>query len=476
MKTIFHTDSYPASCIRTPGRTRIMVLYTVGVLFSLLCLLATPAAFARDTDFDHFTTGFPLSGAHARVECEDCHQRGVFQGTPSQCNACHNGRTAVGKDSQHIQSLDTCDDCHTAFSWATRAVDHSSVIGECTSCHQLPVKHLATGSTCDNCHNTLSWNATGFDHSDITQPCASCHNGTDATGKSNNHIPTNAACDDCHTPRSWQNARVDHTSLTAACVSCHNGIVAEGKPRNHPTPSSDVCDDCHNTRTWLGAGFNHADVVPGTCSNCHEKNAGHITSSNICDDCHVGTTTWNNAKFEHTPGAQCDTCHNGNPTVGKPNDHIASTNNCEACHRNFISFGNVSMNSAAHNDVLGTCASCHQKDLPNNHWPVTQGCEECHRTSSWGTVTNYSHNNSDYPGGPHNGITCTRCHRMDGSNFEPATPNGHTGDERCSDCHAGKFDAQEDKHRPVGPGGGKLLADNLDCGNSSCHGTGAGGW
>ena len=47
--------------------------------------------------FDHFRTGFPLTGGHERVRCESCHIRGLFKGTPSQCKTCHSpgGRIAA---------------------------------------------------------------------------------------------------------------------------------------------------------------------------------------------------------------------------------------------------------------------------------------------------------------------------------------------------------------------------------------------
>ena len=48
-------------------------LWTILMLMAAL-LLAAPAAFARDSvpgpGFDHFKTGFPLTGAHAAVRCE----------------------------------------------------------------------------------------------------------------------------------------------------------------------------------------------------------------------------------------------------------------------------------------------------------------------------------------------------------------------------------------------------------------------
>jgi len=44
---------------------------------------------AATSKFDHFKTGFPLSGAHGTLRCESCHTNGIFKGTPKDCQTCH---------------------------------------------------------------------------------------------------------------------------------------------------------------------------------------------------------------------------------------------------------------------------------------------------------------------------------------------------------------------------------------------------
>ena len=93
------------------------------------------AALSLDEGFDHFTTGFPLTGAHARVDCEGCHVGGVFRNAPAQCDGCHTrgGRVAASsKPAGHIPSTNSCDDCHVTSTWRmVRRVDHIAVIGTC---------------------------------------------------------------------------------------------------------------------------------------------------------------------------------------------------------------------------------------------------------------------------------------------------------------------------------------------------------
>ena len=66
----------------------------------ILILLTGFSSFASAETFDHFTTGFPLSGAHVGADCESCHTRGIFVGTPTRCESCHSlggeGGTSAG--------------------------------------------------------------------------------------------------------------------------------------------------------------------------------------------------------------------------------------------------------------------------------------------------------------------------------------------------------------------------------------------
>jgi hypothetical protein len=140
--------------------------------------------------FDHFSTGFPLDGAHRSVSCDSCHTNGKFQALPTQCRDCHNDTIAPGK----------------------------------------PFRHIPTNADCESCHVTASWSRVRFDHSTATATCANCHNNSVARGKTANHIQTNATCDNCHVTSNWTNVRFDHADVTGSCASCHNGSAATGKP------------------------------------------------------------------------------------------------------------------------------------------------------------------------------------------------------------------------------------------------------
>jgi len=220
-------------------RLKIRMLHTLSFLCAVLFLYGVTASAALK-DFDHFDTGFPLTGKHNNTACDSCHINGVFKGTPKECGACHNEQIAVGKNKTHIESTDDCDDCHTTFNFSKATVDHGAVIGQCQDCHEQPRDHIRTNAPCDDCHNTVNWTIVHFDHSGITQGCVECHS------KSRGHPETGDECDLCHRTNAWLPVfAFDHTNISSTCKECHMSAY------NNATDS-----DCHDG--------DHA------CEKCHE--------------------------------------------------------------------------------------------------------------------------------------------------------------------------------------------------------------
>ncbi|MDV3238649.1 MAG: cytochrome C, partial [Gammaproteobacteria bacterium] len=94
----------------------------IPILIGSLALLSGPPAEAAvGRDFDHFSTGFPLNGAHQRADCESCHLSATFKGTPTRCASCHTSGSRVHatiKPAGHNPVTDTCEDCHGTVSWS----------------------------------------------------------------------------------------------------------------------------------------------------------------------------------------------------------------------------------------------------------------------------------------------------------------------------------------------------------------------
>src|SRR5882672_10855543 len=137
--------------------------------FLLAALFGAAAQAQRSGPFDHFSTGFPLAGAHFSVDCTSCHVGGRFKGTPQQCASCHNGTIAPGKSPKHVRTTNTCERCHVETAWQQIRYDHSQAIGTCVSCHNgttargKPATHATTTAACNSCHrNTFSFLAVSW--------------------------------------------------------------------------------------------------------------------------------------------------------------------------------------------------------------------------------------------------------------------------------------------------------------------------
>lgn len=260
-------------------------------------------------DFDHLTTGFPLTGAHLTARCESCHMNGILRGTPRQCAACHASGSRFAATAK-------------------------------------PPRHIPTAAPCDSCHRTVSWTPAMFRHQGVAPgTCASCHNGAMAAGKPARHMVTASSCDSCHRTTAWLPAAFSHAAVApGTCATCHNGTAATGKPANHVVTSAS-CDSCHRTTAWIPAAFSHAAVAPGSCASCHNgvnapgMNSGHFVTTRSCDACH-STTAWTPVlRYSHVSpfyrphnaGVTCAGCHTSNSEViAWP--FAAYKPDCAGCH------------------------------------------------------------------------------------------------------------------------------------------------
>lgn len=271
-------------------------------------------------DFNHITTGFPLSGGHAAAACETCHAGGVFKGVPRNCDGCHAvGKRVVAtpKSNAHIVTDAPCESCHfNTATWLGARYNHGSAkAGQCTTCHNGRIAatkhaaHVATNEQCDRCHRSTAWLPASWNHTGgqyAGQDCAtSCHNGATARTYSNTAYHGSYAalgissCKSCHNNyASFYIYRYLHNDAAYAaktdCLGCHDGskVGVRGIPANHTYPLANLinapanCNWCHSTTsTW--AGMNHSVIKPGTkCLDCHltgkqnfsgmrQRNIGH---------------------------------------------------------------------------------------------------------------------------------------------------------------------------------------------------------
>jgi len=383
---------------------------------------------------------FPLLGAHAAVQCDDCHKGaavGQFQGLSTACASCHlkdyqQTQTMGGSVPNHVsaQFPQTCETCHNFDSWLGASINHAAppinfpltnghANVPCSSCHvggnynlQIAATdcgnagcHLTTWqqttnpkhsaaptvfpiATCSNCHNTISWQAANFDHATTGFPLGNSHQMAPA-GKV-------AACTDCHINNNY-NLTIQPTDCGNSQCHLNTNYGGGWQGTNNPVHSAAGtafaaanCSNCHNTVSFLTATFDHASTGWPLLGSHQLAPAGKV---NACTDCHIN----NNYNFT-SANTDCYGCH-------------------QAAWNSTPSFGG---------------------NVPNH---ITAGfptslCSQCHDTIAW-TDSTFNHANTGFP--------LTNSHQI--------APAGKvTG---CDQCHVGNYSS--------------LAIQPTDCGNSQCH-------
>jgi hypothetical protein len=378
---------------------------------------------------------FPLLGAHAAAQCDDCHKSaavGQFQGLSTACISCHQRdlqqtQTLGGSVPNHIaaQFPQTCETCHTFDSWLGATINHAGPP------INFPLTAGHANVPCESCHVGGNYNlqiaATDCGH-------AGCHLTTwqQTTNPAHSASPTVfpiATCSNCHVTVSWLNATFDHSTTGFPLTNSHQMA---------PAGKVNACTDCHINNNY------NLTIQPNDCGNsgCHlttwqqtnnptHSAAGTAFAAANCATCH-NTTLWTNATFDHTV--------TGWPLVGShqmaPAGKVAA---CTDCHVN----NNYNFTSANTD-----CYGCHQAawnstptfggSVPNH---ITAGfptslCSQCHDTIVW-TDSTFNHANTGFP--------LTNAHQI--------APAGKvTG---CDQCHLGNYST--------------LAIQPTDCGNAQCH-------
>ena len=284
--------------------------------------------------FDHTAfTKFPLTGAHATLQCTQCHINGQFAGTPTNCASCHMSSYNSTTNPNHKASgfPTDCSICHSTVAWIPASFDHSKTAfpltgahtslacatchvnnnfttlpTDCYSCHVKDFnsttnpKHAAAGfpTTCNTCHTTVSWAGAVFNHNNTPFPLTGAH--------------VSVACTSCHINNVFAGTPTD-------CFACHQAQYLGTTNPNHTTAGfPTTCATCHTTVAWTGATFNHTwfnmnhGGANGVCATCH-TNSGNYTIF-TCTNCHSKTQT--------------DSRHSG------VSGYVYNSVNCYACHRN----------------------------------------------------------------------------------------------------------------------------------------------
>jgi len=220
----------------------------------------------RPAKFDHGQTRFPLTGAHGRVDCAKCHIGGRYQGTPTDCNACHQADYNRTTNPNHRASgfPTQCQNCHNTGAWRPANFDHNRTRFPLTGAHDRV--------ECAKCHIGGRYTGTPTD-------CYSCHQ-TDYAGTTNpNHqasgFPTQ--CQTCHTTSAWRPATFDHDGRYFPIYS--------GKHRGKWSS----CADCHvNPGSYrvFECILCHKHSNKAEVDDQHKEVSGYVYQSAACYRCH----------------------------------------------------------------------------------------------------------------------------------------------------------------------------------------------
>ncbi len=404
----------------------------------------------------HNRTRFPLIGAHAATECQDCHsgaQSGDFSGLDVSCFNCHLDDFQSTKTPDHAASgfSTSCQECHSPITWQGATVAHPNT---------MPLNGGHGGLNCSACH-------VGDNFQGLSTDCVACHMSDFQKTNKPNHAASGFGtnCKQCHSANTWQGATFNHTNafplngghggqdctachvggnfqgLSSDCVSCHmTDFQGTNKPNHAASGFSTDCKQCHATNTWQGATFDHPNSFRlngghsgQNCSACHvggnfqglstdciachlpeyqgTNNPNHAASgfSTDCKQCH-GINTWQGATFDHPNSFRLNGGHSGQ--------------SCSACHVG----GNFQ-------GLSTDCIACHLPDFQGTNSPnhaasgFSTDCRQCHGTNTWQGAT-FDHPNSMPLNGGHSGLNCTACHV--GGNFQGLSTD-------CITCHLPDF-------------------------------------
>ena len=442
-----------------------------------------------ETQFDHGKTGFPLSGRHAELKCDQCHTPGnikaapvqkiltetphkTFLGLEQRCQSCHADRHqgAVGTD---------CQSCHGVSSWKPAlSFDHAKTK------FALAAKHKQV--ECAKCHEGMRAKGPGepilFATKGFTD-CTPCH--------ANPHGAKFAerACRTCHTPEGWAATKSFNHSQTAfpltgkhatvLCVRCHTRMgVGKGaavsfatkdfrdcKPC-HTSPhgpglSAGACKSCHETSSWAAPGsrpFDHTLTrfrLEGKhatlkCDQCHKQApkatfaSKYMIAFDRCTNCHED---YHGGQFEKKYGNDCARCHSVQAfkpsmfTIAMHADarlpltgaHVAVA--CAACHTPRNATGNPNVQYVG---IFAECQACHQ-DIHGGQFDRDGKtvCAVCHSPNGWRSLLfNHDVQSTFQLTGAHKGVPCEKCHKEEKIGdrtivrYKPLA-------SQCESCHRG---------------------------------------
>lgn len=355
--------------------------------------------------FSHDKARFHLIGAHAAVQCMQCHKKTWAEGATMQfiklefgsCASCHT-------DPHKGKFTQACDQCHTPTAWQQikgKAFDHAltqfplkgkHALLKCEQCHAKSKNEknvageigfrITRFTECRNCHADA--HAQQFDHRTDAGRCESCHTEigfAPATYSIAEHWQSRFAlkgahaavpCIKCHLDGKVKakSTKIFHWRDVPTCMTCHTDI----HKGQFASKMTNGCETCHNTSSWQEVLFSHEKTsfpLHGKhtliqCSQCHASSNGVVQYTGIKKECNACHADRHAGQFAVKGITLCEPCHSDKSWHPAQFDHntrsrFALTGKhaaiaCNQCHKQ----GTVNRQLTIMYKPLGTtCVECH---------------------------------------------------------------------------------------------------------------------
>ena len=292
---------------------------------------------AKFTVQDHASSGYPLEGAHIKVDCAKCHvpagKATKFKIKFAQCTNCHQDAHASQFASPPLSNK--CESCHTVKTFAPSSFTlarhkqtkfplvEAHIAVACMECHaakrkseKSPVPYHFPDMTCQACHQ---------------DPHRGQFKEQMSKKRADGRVP---GCAFCHSQGDWKDlTKFDHDQTAYPLAGAHKAVSCI---QCHKPPNLEV--------TLRNASFKDA---PRTCEGCHQdphaRQFVRKGTAPACDQCHR-VAKWKPSLFDHEKTAfslkgahervQCNACHKSIREIdGKPVlFYLPTPKECAACH------------------------------------------------------------------------------------------------------------------------------------------------
>jgi hypothetical protein len=271
-------------------------------------------------NFDHNTTGYPLEGMHANVDCKSCHKTNYTD--PLKHALCSNCHTDYHKGEMKRDGvIPDCESCHTVKGFTN---SYYSFERHNTTAFKLEGAHMAT--PCFSCHKKQE----DWHFKNIGLACNDCHDNIH-DGFMSDKFTQNEGCKECHSVNQWSELSFDHEKTDYSLLGAH---------------ATADCHSCHFRENDLGQRVQTFKDTKQECLACHnDEHVGQFEKygDKACEKCHE-FKNWEAVKFNHDnsrfklegahASVECVDCHT---LEKKGKDHyvkyIFEDVKCATCHK-----------------------------------------------------------------------------------------------------------------------------------------------